>query len=267
MSIGRALILSCVFLAFAACPAPAHRPTAHSRLRFDDEPVPPTESEPQGAHWRLMTSHGPVHVWRPEGYRPQSAGLLIYVHGYYTDVDKAWREHRLADQFKLSRRNALFVVPEAPANPNDEVNWKDPSALLAEITDGLGIEIPKGIVVVAGHSGAFRTISEWLHGGKVKQIVLLDGFYGNVTEFVDWLVAGKGPTPRLFLVPRETLAETNRLLEGFPDAERRPLMASDVGAQTNAPILVLTAQDGHMELVTEGRALPLTLRLTALPSL
>jgi len=30
---------------------------------------------------------------------------------------------------------------------------------------------------------------------------------------------------------------------------------------------VLTAQDGHMELVTEGRALPLTLRLTALPSL
>ena len=225
------------------------------------------EAQADGEHWRIVTSKGPVHLWRPAGYNAKTAGIVIYVHGYYVDVDKAWKEHRLADQFRMSRRNALFVIPEAPADYNNPVIWKDPSELMAEVVESSGIEMPSGILVVAGHSGAFRSIAEWLHGGKVKQIILLDGFYGNVTEFVDWLVAAKGPKPRLLLVPRETVNETNRLLEGFPEAERRPLTASDVGKRTDAPILVLMAQDNHMELVTEGRALPLTLRLTALPSL
>src|SRR5688572_27928889 len=48
-----------------------------------------------GEHWRFETWNGPVHVWRPSGYDPATAGTVLYVHGYYTDVDKAWREHRL----------------------------------------------------------------------------------------------------------------------------------------------------------------------------
>jgi hypothetical protein len=265
----RSLILVCLALVAAtACPAPAPKPS--TRLRFDDEPQvgPMTpEAQAEGEHWRVMTSRGPVHVWRPAGYNPKTAGVVIYIHGYYVDVDKAWREHRLAEQFRMSRRNALFVIPEAATDYNVEVIWKDPSELMAEVVERSGIEIPGGILVVAGHSGAFRSIAEWLHGGKVKQIILLDGFYGNVTEFVDWLVVSKGPMPRLMLVPRETVNETNRLLEGFPEAERRPLTAGDAARRSDARILVLMAQDSHMELVTEGRALPLTLRLTALPSL
>ena len=38
----------------------------------------------------LATAHGPVHVWVPAGYHPDGAAIVLYVHGYYTGVDKAW---------------------------------------------------------------------------------------------------------------------------------------------------------------------------------
>ncbi len=37
-----------------------------------------------GDHWRIEASSGPVHVWRPAGYQPATAGIVIYVHGYET---------------------------------------------------------------------------------------------------------------------------------------------------------------------------------------
>ena len=46
-------------------------------------------------HWRIATAQGAVHVWVPEGYDRESAGTVIYVHGYYTDADGAWRDHLL----------------------------------------------------------------------------------------------------------------------------------------------------------------------------
>jgi hypothetical protein len=238
-------------------------------LRFDamvmyEEP----DAVADGMHWRLKTERGPVHVWRPAAYDPKTAGLVVYLHGYYLDVDAAWRDHRLAEQFQRSGRNALFVVPEVPTSPNEAVIWKDPAPLLEALRGRLDVPVPKGPIVVAGHSGAYRTIVEWLPSARVKQIVLLDGLYANRSDFFDWLVAkSDGPRPKLVLVPRETLAETNRLLEDFKDAERRPLQPDEPMLRTGARVLVLAAQDGHMELVTEGRALPLALRLTALPAL
>ena len=59
----------------------------------------------------------------PPGYDRATAGTVVYVHGYYTDADGAWREYNLARQFRASHQNALFIVPEAPAGNDDPVNW------------------------------------------------------------------------------------------------------------------------------------------------
>jgi hypothetical protein len=72
-----------------------------------------------GRHWRIKTAQGAVHVWVPADYDRETAGTVVYVHGYYTDADGAWQEHELARQFKASRQNAMFVVPDAPSG-NDE---------------------------------------------------------------------------------------------------------------------------------------------------
>src|SRR5437016_5385253 len=76
-----------------------------------------------GKHWRIATAQGSVHVWVPDGYDRETAGTVIYVHGYYTDADGAWRDHELARQFKASHQNAMFIVPDAPAGNDDSVQW------------------------------------------------------------------------------------------------------------------------------------------------
>ena len=76
-----------------------------------------------GKHFRIRTTRGAVHVWVPPDYDRETAGTVVYVHGYYTDADGAWREHELARQFKASRQNAMFIVPDAPAGNEDEVQW------------------------------------------------------------------------------------------------------------------------------------------------
>jgi len=41
-----------------------------------------------GEHRRLVAAAGVVHVWRPPEYRHADAGIVIYVHGYFADVDE-----------------------------------------------------------------------------------------------------------------------------------------------------------------------------------
>ena len=72
-----------------------------------------TDIEADGTHYRVQTEHGPVHLFRPAGYDRRTAGVVVYVHGLYTSVDQAWKDHRLATQFAASGANALFIVPEA----------------------------------------------------------------------------------------------------------------------------------------------------------
>lgn len=230
----------------------------------------PSEAVAEGEHWRIVTPRGPVHVWRPRLYDHATAGVVVYVHGYYTDADGAWSDHRLADQFRRSRRNALFVVPEAPSSASQPVVWTDPEDLWTAIVEGLGIAVPYGPLVIAGHSGGFRTIVEWLPRNQVDQVVLLDGLYGGQSELLRWMAGrNKYKRPYLVLVPSTTTErETQKLAAAVRGTESVPLWVSaglvgDIGAK----VLVLGSTTGHMELVTEGHAIPATLSLTALSAL
>src|SRR5262249_17557829 len=107
----------------------------------DSPPAPiPTVLEraaAAGHHGRLATGHGPVHVWAPAGYHADGAATVIYIHGYYTDVDQAWNDHRLAEQFALSALNALFIVPEAPAHARNSVSWPELTTLLTAVAGAI----------------------------------------------------------------------------------------------------------------------------------
>ena len=122
-----------------AAPSPAPAPRTKARMATNPRPHPARahveEDEGDGRlekkedtvlggrHFRINTSRGAVHVWAPPDYDRATAGTVIYVHGYYTDADGAWREHELAKQFKASHQNALFIVPDAPAGNDDDVKW------------------------------------------------------------------------------------------------------------------------------------------------
>ncbi|MDQ3365960.1 MAG: hypothetical protein M3680_11085 [Myxococcota bacterium] len=213
----------------------------------------------RGRHWRLETPRGPVHVWAPEGYDAATATTVVYVHGYHADADTVWRAHRLPEQFALSGVNALFVVPAAPTGKRDAIAWSSPAALLRTIKTELDLPLPAGRLAAIGHSGAYRTIIQWLGDARLDTVVLLDAAYVDVWPYRKWVAAG--PKRRLINVSIDTIRWSDRLhrtlpstvtIDGFPREITDELRA--------ARILYIRSDIRHWPLVTDGVALPAMLR-------
>jgi hypothetical protein len=267
-------LTAAILLVGARPVAAAPPPSARTETGRHSGPAP--EHEAGGAHLRLATAHGPVHVWMPDGYRQEDAGIALYVHGYYTGVDRAWTEHRLAEQFRASGRNALFIAPEAPAGGGDEVSWPLLGELLVEVRRQTGLLRPWGPVVVLAHSGGYRTAEAWLEHRALEQVVLIDALYGEEDAFRSWLEEPRGGQPnQLLLVGGDTIRWTEPFVREPGPAgasarsfDRLPDGASDVDAAARrAPVLYFRSQYGHMQLVEGGRAIPLLLQLTRLPAI
>jgi hypothetical protein len=232
-------------------------------------PYSATDHVAGGDHWRLQTSRGPIHVWRPDAYDQRTAGTVLYVHGYYTNVDLTWEADQLADQFARSGRNALFVVPEAPQGAEDEVLWDRAESLVQVALEGTGLPAPPGPVITIGHSGAFRTLLPWLSSSHLDQVVLLDALYGDLRPFRRWLAtAERRQVNRMIVVAVETVANAERLLRVFRGSARRDFIPESEAEirpmERRARLLYMKSQYGHAELVTEGKVLSLMLRLTPL---
>jgi hypothetical protein len=226
----------------------------------------------RGSHWRLQTDHGAVHVWRPKGYQPDSAGTVVYVHGYYTDVDTAWKEQQLSDQFAESRRNALFVAIEAPASNEQGVFWASLDDLLGLAWEKTGLQAPPGTLVTLAHSGGFRTVACWLGNPRLAEIILLDGFYGEEEGFARWLQQDDTARKRLILIASHTAQNSLQFIsqfafavsrEGYPDGHNPPF--SD--RERRARLLYVYSQYEHMGLVNDGLIIPTVLGLATLGEL
>ena len=198
--------------------------------------LPNGSSQDHGVHQRLSTENGPIHLWCREGSAPTET--VIFVHGHELDADGVYRQENLAEQFHSSGRNALFVVPEAPVGPNDPVKWKSVEALLEAIDGGSNAQAPRS-VIVAGHSGAYRTIGPWLHSKLVSRVVLLDAFYGDMVEYDAWL---QRTDARLQVLSSVTLPRAEAFLQALDEPRRQRVKHEK-------------SQLGHWELVSGGSTL------------
>ena len=216
-----------------------------------------------GKHVRFGTrSNGPVHVWRPRTYRKDTAVTVVYLHGFFTSVDQAMREHRLTAQFRDSGRNALFIVPEARSWRTDPVLWEDLETLVTAVEKRLRLQRPRGPIVLVGHSGAYRTVAGWLTHPQVNQVLLIDGLYGNETEFRAWLDGATPGAPRqLVLVGFDTQQRAEWLLKKHGQSlslDTLPWLYDELPpAIRKAPLVSVQSERlDHMGLVTDGRLLP-----------
>jgi hypothetical protein len=223
-----------------------------------------------GKHWRIKTSAGAVHVWVPANYDRATAGTVVYVHGYWTDADGAWRDYKLASQFRASRQNALFIVPDAPQNNDDTVKWKALKDLRRAVARA-NIVLPDGPVIVMGHSGAFRTVMQWVDHRLVEQIILLDAMYAGQSAFDAFIAEGKrADQHKLIVVGADTAEGSSGFAKKYKFAVAREKMPGSYGDFTKrerrAKLLYIRSQFEHMSIVTSGKVIPVLLRLTPLKS-
>lgn len=221
-----------------------------------------------GKHWRVKTRAGAVHVWIPPGYDRSTAGTVIYVHGYWTDADGAWRDHKLAQQFRASRQNALFIVPDAPSGNDESVQWPALADLRRAVARA-NIKLPDGPLIVMGHSGAFRTVMQWVDHKLVEQIILLDAMYAGQSAFDDFIGNGKrADQHKLIVVGADTAEGSAGFVKKYKFAvAREQVPASYAGftkRERRAKLLYIRSQYEHNAIVTSGKVIPLLLRLTPL---
>lgn len=143
---------------------------------------------------RIDTSRGPIFV-RP-GSRSRA---VVYVHGYYNTVESAIQKHGLASQFPT---DATLIIPEAPANRDQPVNFPDLDELLALVG------VPRARVMALGHSGAFRTLRRWLASQQLRELVLLDTVYGDIGPFRRWALM---PENKIHIVGYNTADKSREL--------------------------------------------------------
>src|SRR5262249_53310403 len=151
---------------------------------------------------------------------------VVYIHGYYTSADSSWNDDRLANQFHESRRNALFIVPEAPSSGEDPVVWPSLDSLLITVQRETRTR-PLGPLVVVGHSGAWRTVEPWLRERTPSHLVRLDAMYGEPTPIRSWLVSPSGRRSRLTLVAADTLSRAQDVVRGLRGVVHLPQVPAD----------------------------------------
>ncbi len=190
-----------------------------------------------GLHERLTTANGPVHLWCPTE-KPET--IVVYVHGYFDDVDDAFRDHGLVEQFKRSGTRAVFVMIDAPKGPKEPVRWTSFAALRAELERHVEGALPTTAVVM-GHSGGNRTLRQWARAGEVKDVVLLDAFYGDAAPWDEFLRTV--PEGRVQLVGALTFAKA--------DAWRRRLPV-----EQRSRVEQFEAKTNHMGVITDGAWIP-----------
>jgi hypothetical protein len=221
-----------------------------------------------GAHWRVTAPEGVIHIWRPPGYRRKRAGIVAYVHGYHVTADRAWAG-RLYEQFKASKQNALFIVVDGPSNKNQHVKFKTLSGVLRLVQRHARLKLPRGHIVIMGHSAGFRTIVHWLDYRFITHVILLDALYSREEEFNHWMTRSRHHDwHRLVLVARDTKRQSSRFLKSLKRVVKRDAIPKTYKEFTRrergAPVLYLRSQYGHSALVTNGKVIPLMLRLTRL---
>jgi hypothetical protein len=216
-----------------------------------------------GSSWRIEGPRGPIRVWRPAGYHADGAATVVYVHGFYNDVDSAWREHQLPEQFARAGINATFIAVEAPSSGRQGVFYSVLAEVLQTVERETASPRASGPLVAVGHSGAFRTLMAWLDEPLLTNIILLDALYGENDIFTEWYNASN--QHRLVNVGDDTLRWTEVMAMDIEDTVTVDYFPTESAqwskAARDARHLYVRSQFGHMQIVTAGVAIPLLLRL------
>jgi hypothetical protein len=131
------------------------------------------------------------------------------------------------------------------------------------------IKLPNGPTIVIGHSGAFRTVMQWVDHKAVAQVILLDALYGGQHAFDEFIDSGsRANHHKLIVIGNDTSENSDAFAKNYPFAVVRNSMPASAGdfkaREKSAKFLYIKSQYGHMPIVTSGKVIPVLLQLTPL---
>jgi len=195
---------------------------------------------PRDPHYTDST----VGLFFPRGYRRSpKVNLLVYLHGWSSNVRTAIVGYKLREQIAASGQNIILVFPEGPRDATDSGCGKleDKDGLKHLVKESLATlraagKIDRetlGHVLIAGHSGAYRGLACCAdHGGldaELTGVCLLDSSYGNLDMFVNWVQ--KHPKGQFFSIFTDHLAAQNvYLFTHIQKLDKRCTLAIDKDA-------------------------------------
>lgn len=208
----------------------------------------------------------------PAGFDTKKPGVMVvFFHGHGATLQRdVMARQRLPQQITGSGINAVLVAPQFAVDARDSSAgkfWEKGGMrrflheVTAKLTDMHGNETARRAfdempVVIIGYSGGYLpTASAIAHGqirDRLKGVVLLDGLYGKVDTFADWIARSKdgvfisaytGSTARGNGALRKKLAE-------------RDIAVSRTMAPTLQPgsVTIIEVDEDHRDYVTRAWA-------------
>jgi hypothetical protein len=187
--------------------------------------------------------------------------FVVHFHGWNHTVAEALPEYKLIEQFADSGKNAILIVPQGPYNAPDSFGGKleDTNGFarfMEEAMDKLHTDgvltngsDPIGDIILSGHSGGYRVMSEIVdHGGlsdKIREVWLFDALYAGTDNFVSWQKQENGRLLDIFTDHGGTEEETRNLMASLKKQNVSFFFAEDTNAvpdnlQTNKLVFLHT---------------------------
>lgn len=209
-----------------------------------------------------------LHI--PEGFdinRPSVMLVFFHGHGATLQRDVAARQ-QVPAQIERSRMNAVLVAPQLAVDARDSSAGKlwEPGGMkrfLDEVAEKLAKvhgapsarrQFAKMPVVIVGYSGGYLSAASAIANGgmeeRLKGVVLLDGLYGSVGTFADWIARENGG----FFVSAYT-SSTRRGNDALKSilSERNVNYAEGIPRRLGAgSVAIIPANEEHRNYVTRA---------------
>lgn len=144
-----------------------------------------------------------VLVALPLGYSDSGRlGVVAHLHGHNATLSEILADQFLREQFAISGRNAVFIVPQGPkeAADSDFGALDESEGFSALLRDSMSILYRDGLlerphhdrVALTSHSGGYSaTANIVVQGGEpIHAVHLFDSLYARETDFKTFVLAG-----------------------------------------------------------------------------
>jgi hypothetical protein len=234
-------------------------------------------------------SDSTVALFVPKDFqRGRKIDFVVHFHGWGNNVSRALDKYRLIEQFSVSGKNAILIVPQGPYNASDSFDGKleDPNGFARFMAEAVSVletkaNIPKpqlGKIILSGHSGGYQVISSILDVGgltdHIQEVWLFDALYGRTEKFSKWFETPKSISLRfvdLYTDHGGTKEETEKLMADLKKKKLPHYFAEEKDATPNAltknKLVFLHTDNSHDVVMQQNDTFESFLRTSHLPAI